>query len=181
MKNVQIIENQSVEQITNLMNNPQVTHLVLQGKINPDVISKISEMLKDNTTITEINIGYGVQDFTSITEALYNNKGVKKFVSNSTTAGDPISNIAKALKHNNTLKALSLKNNAIKDEDARKISEALKCNTSLETLDLSNNKITQEGIIEIAQNLRYNNSLESLRLEFNGIDSGENNVITQIA
>ena len=77
--------------------------------------------------------------------------------------------LAEALKENETLRKLGLRDNKISDEGARALTEALKENKSLEELRLNYNKISDEGAIALAEALKENKTLRKLDLRENDI------------
>lgn len=72
--------------------------------------------------------------------------------------------ILKALRDNDTLQYLGLRNNTIKDEGAIEVAEILKRNTTLQTLDLGKNEILDSGVKALAESLKVNKTLLSLFL-----------------
>ena len=83
---------------------------------------------------------------------------------------EDLQNIGEALKANNTLTYLDLRNNNI--TDVQSIGEGLKTNNTLEVLWLSINNITDDsGIQSIIDGLKTNNTLNHLRLYDNQLSS----------
>eukprot|EP00929_Paragymnodinium_shiwhaense_P109933 TRINITY_DN76554_c0_g1_i1.p1 TRINITY_DN76554_c0_g1~~TRINITY_DN76554_c0_g1_i1.p1 ORF type:complete len:619 (-),score=171.57 TRINITY_DN76554_c0_g1_i1:47-1903(-) len=76
---------------------------------------------------------------------------------------------ASALKRNDNLEYLDLKNNDISAEGAIWLAEAIEKNDSLEFLGLKCNNIGDYGVAAIAQGLKSNDCLEALDLMANGI------------
>ncbi len=74
------------------------------------------------------------------------------------------------LKHNDTLKVVSLEWNQIGSIGAKLLAESLKHNRGLTHLDLKNNGINNEGAMALAESLRYNNALKILDLRWNQIE-----------
>ncbi|KAF9904572.1 hypothetical protein EC991_002561 [Linnemannia zychae] len=105
--------------------------------------------------------------------------------------------IAKELKTNSTLIALSLRSNYIVDSGALELFEALKINSTLITLDLSHNSIGdrraavlteqfdffgyldcsigRNGAVALSEALKINSTLTTLNLDFNSI--GDNGAV----
>ncbi|MGC6404782.1 MAG: hypothetical protein ACON5A_06105 [Candidatus Comchoanobacterales bacterium] len=54
--------------------------------------------------------------------------------------------MAEALKHNNTLKSLTIQKADLTDTSAQYLADALKTNTTLQNLNLDENHITKDGI-----------------------------------
>ena len=59
-----------------------------------------------------------------------------------------IKELFEALKTNNTITSLDLRDNSLTEEDIKLLSEALKTNISITSLNLSYNKINVEGIFK---------------------------------
>jgi hypothetical protein len=78
--------------------------------------------------------------------------------------------LADAIRNNNNIRKLDLRDNKIGDEGMKAISDVLKNNqNSLKIWTLSNNQISVEGAIAIAAVLRINNTLKKLTLDGNKI------------
>merc|ERR1712130_481603 len=105
----------------------------------------IGEILKINTSLTEINICSNE----------IGDKGAKS--------------IAGALKTNTSLSDLALSNNKIGDEGAKAIGEGLKTNITLKELYLRRNNISDAGAKSIVEALKINKKLVYLDLEGNRI------------
>lgn len=87
--------------------------------------------------------------------------------------------VSNSLKHNTTLRELSLGNNHIGDEGARHLATALRDNCTLQMLNVENNNIGPAGVTALAKALEHNNdSLQWLVLSENPIgDEGANAIL----
>ena len=109
------------------------------------VTINISDGLKNNNTLLEINISHN-----NIT-----NKGTK--------------NITEAIQVNKILKKLNLSHNILSDDGATLISSCLKCNISLLELNISHNGITDKGTKEVAEAIEINSTLQNIDISRNHI------------
>ncbi len=81
-----------------------------------------------------------------------------------------VSILVDALKSNNTLQQLSLRNNDISDDGVRSLAKVLSINNNtLNALDLGHNRITNEGMKHLAQMIKRNRTLTDLYLPKNAI------------
>ena len=87
------------------------------------------------------------------------------FLYSSLTGG--IKQISDALFTNTTLKALTLTNVTITDEDTSNLSTMLSINKTLDKLDLSNCNITDNGVRYICEGLTKNQTLTWLGIRYN--------------
>jgi hypothetical protein len=112
--------------------------------IGDEGISKLSEILKYNTTLTTL------------------------YLSDNNIGNEGASKLSDALKYNTTLTELHLYNNNIGDEGGTsELSEALKKNTTLIRLSLYNNNIKNENVIkEIDNKLEINKKIQIKKEKF---------------
>lgn len=109
------------------------------AKLLPQNFSELLSLLKDNTTVTSLNLkGCGLKD-----------EGIRL--------------LCDVLKSNKTVTKLSLQNNAITDEGAKALAGLLEASALVE-LSLGANEITNTGFIYLAQSLSKNSTLTHLSL-----------------
>lgn len=77
---------------------------------------------------------------------------------------DGISEIAAALRSNNTLTELNVSNCRITQQGASSLASALKQNRTIERLDVSKNSLYDEGVTAIAVAFQHTKSLVSLNI-----------------
>lgn len=80
------------------------------------------------------------------------------------------SSIAKSLRNNKSLLALSLRSNLVDSSAASSFAHSLEENTTLQVLDLENNDIDEEGFDALALALSKNHSLQLLNVIMNEFD-----------
>ncbi|GJQ14896.1 hypothetical protein GpartN1_g6687.t1 [Galdieria partita] len=150
------------------------------GKIDSNGLKYLSEALKENHTLTELNIG--ANNITSegakyLSEALKANDTLTRLdIGGNTFSGNTITSegakyLSEALKENDTLTRLNLHNNNITSEVVQYLSEALKENHTLAKLDISRNNITSEGAKCLSEALKENQTLTELYIDVNNITS----------
>ena len=152
---------------------PGITKLNLKqnDNIGPKIVQKIAELLRVNTSITDlnlstINLGDGIIE---ICESLKSNTTLKKcnlssnyiFNSKSTSL-----KIASVLELNSTLTNLNL---SLNDLYSKVLIEGLKLNKSITALDLSDNKICSHAAPKFAELLKINSSLTKLNISNNNL------------
>ena len=91
--------------------------------------------------------------------------GKKKcWISTATTSDKGAAALAEALKENQSLQELRLRDNKISDEGAKALAKELKVNTALQKLYLESNNISDKGAKALAEALKVNTALRKLRL-----------------
>jgi len=122
---------------------------MLSKVITGDAVKVFADVLKDNTTVQELNIF----------NAKLGDAGVEA--------------LAEALKVNRTLNHLDMDSNEIDDASAEALAEALKANNMLKRLRLPYNKIGVAGAEALAEALKAHKTLQKLSLFENKIgDAG---------
>src|SRR5690606_38004482 len=121
-----------------------LSRTLLEWDENADGRKAISEMLKENHSLVELNLA----------KTMLNDKGVGI--------------IAKNLKENSTLEQLILRNCLITDRGCNSLITALRENKAIKYLDLSGNQINKSGK-EIAEYLSKNPQIAELDLSNNDI------------
>eukprot|EP00588_Corethron_pennatum_P013780 CAMPEP_0194274722 /NCGR_PEP_ID=MMETSP0169-20130528/7733_1 /TAXON_ID=218684 /ORGANISM="Corethron pennatum, Strain L29A3" /LENGTH=259 /DNA_ID=CAMNT_0039017993 /DNA_START=82 /DNA_END=861 /DNA_ORIENTATION=+ len=146
--------------------------LVLDNVLGVDGAKVLAAALRDNTTITTLNLNkneIGDEGAAAIVKGLRGNTTLTCLVLMANEIGDKgAAAIGEALHHNTTITHLLLDLNKIGDEGAAAIGEGLRCNTTLIHLHLSNNSISclPEEMGDALTNLEYfylrNNELTRL-------------------
>jgi hypothetical protein len=115
--------------------------------IGDDGVKTLSNALEENTTVTEINLGWnGIGD-------------------------EGVSALAKALEENSTVTRIDLWSNEIGAEGVAALADALKVNTSVTAIRLDENHgIGSEGATALADALKVNKTLTSIYIRHSGID-----------
>ena len=136
-------------------------------RVSNDVVVAISENLKTNTTMIELNMSHNNIEVKKITEALRVNKvlQVLNIAWNELTGYD----ISKCLKMNKALKKLDISHNRITGEGAIKISDALQVNRILQEFNISWNKLFDGLAVIISESLKTNTTLRELNMSGNDI------------
>lgn len=176
-------DNTAAELARAIKHNKSITELNLKDCMLTDkAISYFAEALKKNQTLRELNLaGNFISPYALFKLGEKINPGEKKslkLVKDSSTilaksckylGYDGIYSLARALRKNNTLRKLNLKNTQIDESRAEMLATALIQNTSLTELNLSKNKISDHGAIAIAEALKQNCTLNRLYLNNNKI------------
>ena len=113
-----------------------------QNKLKEEGFNEFVELLKVNTTITELSFGGNM-------------------ISN-----DGLTILSGFLEHNNTLRHLDLSRNSFNDSGFDAFAEALAYNDGIDFLDIAKNKeVTDEGsLITLCEALTINKRLKTLDL-----------------
>ena len=135
----------------------------------------LSESLKINTTLTNLNLAYNEIDFVGahyLSEALKANTGLTAL----NLQGNRIDSLGAkclslSLATNSTLTSLNVSAIGFGDKGAQALSEALPDNATLTKLDLSSNGIGVAGAQCISTALANNSALTSLVASHNAIDA----------
>uniref|UniRef100_A0A7S3LPK0 non-specific serine/threonine protein kinase n=1 Tax=Aplanochytrium stocchinoi TaxID=215587 RepID=A0A7S3LPK0_9STRA len=139
--------------------------------IQEEAAESIAEMLRNNTTLTEIGLSYnllGCNGVTRISRALHTNSTLRYLhLEDNSIEDDGADALAEMLRVNNTLTHLMLCYNKITCLGASYLAQALKQNDTLFLLFMSQNHIRDEGAEELAIMLRVNNSLSLLSVHGN--------------
>ena len=142
-------------------------------QIRASHVDVLSDALKSNTTLTELNLSsnfIGDAGAASVADALKSNTTLTKLNLSSNGIGAAgAASVADALKSNSTLTKLNLSENDIGDAGAASVADALKFNTTLTKLNLSSNGIGAAGSASVADALKSNTTLTKLKLSSNGI------------
>ena len=140
---------------------------------NYDCILAISNILKANTTLRELNISHNAiraDGVKNISEALQLNAIVQILdVSSNSISDDGAVTISDYLKTNTTLIKLNLSGNSVTDYGTKQIAEASQLHKTLQVLDISQNKISDDGAIYISDCLKNNKTLQQLNISKNWI------------
>ena len=132
---------------------------------------RLSEALKVNTSLTELDISHnniGDEGTIALAEALGEggNTTLTKLDISYNKIGKGASHLAKALKENKTLMSLNIETNSSGDEEIKAIAEAL-CeggNTTLTELDISYNHLGNNGLAALINTLKENKTLRKLNI-----------------
>ncbi len=190
----------NISLIKNILNLPNLTQLILQSNsINDEQINnickyindssaplkrlllqsnkfgqigaqKISEMLKKNKTITELNLASNkIKDIgmNSLCETLtYDNNTLKILMVNFTELNDYCSDaIDLMLRNNKSLTSLSLMGNFFTNYGLDKILSSLRINNTLLSLCIGDNKINDNAFNNLGKYLSFNNHLINLEIK----------------
>ena len=147
----------------------------------------ISDGLKSNNTLLELNISYNSIAYNckgtkNITEFIQVNTALKKLdLSHNVLSDDGATVISSFLKCNNSLLGLNISYNNITYKGTKNITESIQVNTTLKNLDLSHNILSDDGATVISGFLKCNNSLLELNISHNGItDKGTKEIAEAI-
>ena len=130
-------------------------------RMDNSTIALLSECLKNNEILTDLNLSNYKIDYTYIH---YVGTGFVKYL-------DDISAISSCLKINNTLCKLNLSGNSITDEGAEELADAIQVNEALKKLNVSKNDITDKGVQELAVAIQVNKALQKLNVSKNQISN----------
>ncbi|XP_077991353.1 uncharacterized protein LOC144445611 [Glandiceps talaboti] len=132
----------------------------------------ISDMLKENCYITDLNLGMnklGSIGAKAVGNMLENNTTLRCVNLSGNGFGDKDAEpFTMALKSNYRLKELTLSHNQFSEVGGEFIGEAIASNDTIERLDLSWNHLRQKGSIAICKAMAENNSIRCLDLSWNG-------------
>ncbi|KAL0238620.1 hypothetical protein GEMRC1_013093 [Eukaryota sp. GEM-RC1] len=117
----------------------------VDASVDPSVILSLAEVLKVNSTISELNL-VGCSIGVEVAVALFN-----------------------ALKVNSTVTLVNLGRNSIGREGAEALAEALKVNSSIQEINLAMNSIGPQGAMTLAKALKVNTSVREINLAANSI------------
>jgi len=162
---------------------PEIEQIAICGEIILSLerthisnIKGIAMIIKNNTSITNINLTYNKissYELKELTESLRHNTVLRTLnLGHNYIGAEGAKDIAAVLENNYTLTTLCLGNylvryvgvNSIGDEGVREISNALKMNTTLTTLHLEDNNIEDEGAKELVAGIMFNSALTKLYL-----------------
>ena len=136
----------------------------------------LSEVLKQNNSITELNIaGNEIEDegMKCLIDLLELNNSLATLDISETIV--PIESFCIMLEKNKTLESLYLSKNYIEMEpvsdEIKAIAHLVSLNTPLTNLDLSHNKLGNEGIKLLSEAVKNNHTLEKLNLSNIGMES----------
>jgi len=190
----------NVSLIKNILNLPNLTQLILQSnsindedinnickyindssaplkklllqsnKIGPIGAQKISEMLKKNQTITELNLASNkIKDtgMNSLCETLsFDNNTLKILMVNFTELNDYCSDaIDFMLRNNKSLISLSIMGNNFTNHGLDKILSSLRINKTLLSLCIGDNKINDNAFNNLGKYLSFNKNLLNLEIK----------------
>ncbi len=145
--------------------------------INNNGIISLANILKDNITITDLDLSFNKFNFevaSNLKEVIMFNKTIMTLFLDNNNLGDPgIFILVQGLIENNTLRKLNISDNNINIKGAEAIARALLFNKSIMELDIFNNNISDEGTIALANTLESNDTITKINLSGNNIsDNG---------
>ena len=154
-----------------------ITKLFLfQNAITDAGATALAEMLKENTTLQQLNISgnsIGQGGATALAEMLKENTTLQQLnISGNSIGQGGATALAEMLKENTTLQQLDVSINSIGQGGATALAEMLKENTTLQQLDVSINSIGQGGATALAEMLKENTTLQQLDVSMNSIGQG---------
>eukprot|EP01124_Arcella_intermedia_P021116 TRINITY_DN2895_c1_g1_i2.p1 TRINITY_DN2895_c1_g1~~TRINITY_DN2895_c1_g1_i2.p1 ORF type:complete len:1623 (+),score=417.01 TRINITY_DN2895_c1_g1_i2:500-4870(+) len=155
--------------------------LLPNNNIGPSGIKCITESLKSNSTVTEIDLEWNrISDPKSsspdgakwISDCLKFNSKISTILLGSNSIDlKGIEHILESLKSNPTVTTISLGSSSISNPGAKIIANFLKSNTTIAFLRLRSSKIGNEGAGYISECLKVNSTLKSLDLRVNVIEN----------
>jgi hypothetical protein len=163
------INSTALEELIDYLNTYTGTLNLAGKKIGDKGIEKLSELLAQNRTITDLELystEMGKEGAKAIAEVLQRNKSITTIcLNNNPEIGvDGGIAIGNALTHNSTLTKLEFGGADIGDEGAKAIATALKTNSTLKELVLWGNKITNDGAKVLCNALKENTALSILNI-----------------
>ena len=153
-----------------------------ENDIGPEGAAYIAELLKNNKTITELDLennNLGDQGASALGKMLSTNESLLKLDLTNTNIGDRgAQDIGIGLSNNSTLEKLEIDENNIADAGATGLMKFHENNSSqLTILVLSGNGIGKSGTQAIAKALSTNPQLRDLYLSKNKIDDGGSKIL----
>lgn len=147
--------------------NTEINHF--DNKIKEEEVSCLSELLKFNSTLQQINLSsYKFYSFTKIAEALEHNNQLEVLILNDTGVEEnDIIKILNSLKNNTKLKKIMLNNDFISNnsnEIIKSLSELLISNSVIEEIYFYK-KLNDDDIKCLIDALKINKTLKKLRLQ----------------
>ena len=154
-----------------LQYNKTIVNFIIRSTIlSSENIVALARTLKNNNTITKLNINYSDID-TQVLKELQGNTRLTELNISFNKLGDiGVQALSTALTSMTALKELDISNNEIGHIGAQALSTALKGNTILTTLNISNNIIDLKGIESLSTALKGNTILTTLNISNNIID-----------
>ena len=161
-----------------LGSNIQITELDLSFcvPVNCFECSALAEVIKHNSTITQLNLfrnRLGFRDGTTLAEAIKRNSTITQLnlSRNKLGFGDGTA-LAEAIKHNSTITQLDLSRNALGFGDCTALAEVIKHNSTITELKLSENELGTGDCTTLAEAIKHNSTITQLDLSRNelGID-----------
>ncbi|GJQ14890.1 hypothetical protein GpartN1_g6681.t1 [Galdieria partita] len=144
-------------------------------KIDSNGLKYLSEALKENDTLTELNIAWNTitsEGAKYLSEALKENDTLTVLnIGDNNITSEGAKYLSEALKENDTLTELYIDNNNITSEGAKYLREALKENDTLTKLYIGGNNITSECVKYLSEALKENHTLTGLGIGSNNIAS----------
>ena len=155
----------------------RITKLVMfKNSITDRGATTLAEMLKENTTLQQLNISnnsIGDGGATALAEILKENTTLQQLnISNNSIGFGGATALAEILKENRTLQQLCISNNSIGVGGATALTEMLKENRTLQQLYIRNNSIGVGGVTALAEMLKENRTLQQLDVSRNSIGDG---------
>lgn len=132
--------------IVALSNNPNLTHLIFNCSIKKNALTKLSLLLKNNTSFLK---------HLKISSDYYTRPNLKE--------------LAMALEENSTLEALDISNLKIDNEEADSFFAALKKHPSLTHFNMDGNPLNAEATQKLVQALQENQTLTHLSYAHNNL------------
>lgn len=142
-----------------------------------DELEKLTEVIKANKSILNLNYAENQQYSEGITDLIKNLQGEDKKLevldlSWNSLGFEGAHHLSDLLKVNKALKKLVLKKIDINDDGIKEIASSLEKNETLEVLDLSRNSFGCPGVQKLSDVLKCNKALKKLVLKENKIDDG---------
>lgn len=140
--------------------------VIIVDKLTISEFKSLAASLENNQLLTELTISrQETNGFKYIFDALKNNQCLQVLDIRDNNLGDEdCKYISETLKVTNSLRELYMQFNNISDDGCKYLHEALRCNSSLEILDLSDNKISNSWQKLLILSLK-NGSLKELTID----------------
>ncbi|PFX18326.1 Nucleotide-binding oligomerization domain-containing protein 2 [Stylophora pistillata] len=143
------------------------------GEMNDDGAVILANVLKENRTVTNLNLSrnnIGDDGATGLAEALKSNVSLKELnLSRNKIGGVGAASLGEALNGETSLEVLDLRENKIGEAGFEALAEGLKSNSCLTKLSLFNNSAGDTGVTALAKGLKSNSSLKELYLFSNNL------------
>ena len=164
-----------------LGSNLQITELdlsdVLLGGLTCIEFSALAEVIKHNSTITQLDLSFsdlGFADCTPLAEAIKHNSSITELdlTCNELGTGD-FTALAEAIKRNSTITQLDLSENELGTSDFTALAEAIKHNSTIRQLNLSANELGTGDCTALAEAIEHNSTITQLNLSDNELGTGD--------
>lgn len=169
------LEERDMGQLNFLADNSIVSSLdISRNRLSVERIQTFSEIFRRNRGLTSLNLSGNDIPFAGINALMNASKErntlmrlILERINISAGKRSRAEELAKGLKNNHSITALSLENNEINDINAEIIAKSLKENRALKYLNLRRNKITTAGVHAFIKVIENNRTLMSIHFSHN--------------